>query len=147
MSQKAIVDANLEKLVNHFKQANQEAATDRVKNGPIPWFRPPVGEEWDGDLTKWADIHKPFQTDEAEEALTRAYDPRDPGNSGDSVVLPMQIDYAAQAERAYRARVTQTFPRCAAHVAAREKGHGSDLGAIAGSTLNYFNLLVEQGRE
>lgn len=146
MSNKAVLDANLETVINDLKKKKNQSATDRGNGKAVAWMRPPVGELWDGDLTKWAEIHDPFNTDEAEEALTKAYDPADPGNSADSVVLTLQIDYAAQMERAYRARVTQTFPRCIAHLAGREKGHGTDVGALAGSTINYFNLIIEQGQ-
>lgn len=146
MSDKAVLDVNLEKAINDLKDKKKKAATDRVNGKAVAWIRPPIGDEWDGDLTKWVELHKPFNTDEAEEALIKAYDPTDPGNAADSVALMLQIDYAAQMERAFRARVTQTFPRCVAHLAGREKGHGTDVGAIAGSTINYFNLIIEQGQ-
>jgi hypothetical protein len=144
MTQKAVIDANLEQLVNHLKQQKHTASQERRKHGQIPWMRPPVTDAWDGGQEPVA-LHVPFNTDEAEQALREAYKPKEAGNVGDTVVLTMQIDYAAQAERAYRARIGQSFARSIAHVTAREKGHGSDTGAIVGSTLNYFNLVLKKG--
>ena len=76
-----------------------------------------------------------------------AYQPGSPGNTSDGVVLSLQIDYAAQAERAFRARTTQTFPRALAHLSTREKGHGQDTGAFTGQALNYFTAIIKQGSE
>ena len=67
------------------------------------------------------------------------------GNSSDGIVLPLQIDYMAQAERAYRSRATHTFPRTLAHLSTREKGHGQQTGVFLGQALDYFVLLLKQG--
>jgi hypothetical protein len=143
--QKAIIDSNLEQLIIALKTQKKTSSTQRATNDSVQWLRPPVGEKWDGDLQKFPEMHKPFATDEAEKALSEAYDPQSPGNASDSVVLPLQIDYAAQMERAFRARHAQSFPRAVAHLSAREKGHGTDVGALAGNSLNYFLLLISQG--
>lgn len=103
---------------------------------------------WEGVLQKEEDlikIHSAFETNTAEQKLIEAFNPSDFGNSSDGIVLPLQIDYFAQAERAYRARATHTFPRTLAHLSTREKGHGQPTGVFLGQALNYFILLLKQG--
>jgi hypothetical protein len=103
---------------------------------------------WEGSLQTEADliaIHTAFETQIAEERLMSTYDVSDPGNSSDGILLPLQIDYMAQAERAYRSRATHTFPRTLAHVASREKGHSQPTGVFLGQALDYFILLLKQG--
>lgn len=147
-SQKGLIDSNLQKALQHFAQEKKQAYDQRIANGePVPWFRAPLGE-WDGDLQTEAGlkaIHKSYNTDDAEAALIVAYNPGAPGNTSDGILLSLQIDYMAQAERAFRARTTQSFPRALAHVAAREKGHGEQKGVFLGQALDYFILLLKQG--
>jgi hypothetical protein len=152
MPQKALVDPNLEALLRHLAKAKKQAFQKRTNNKATPWLRPPLklSSEWDGDLQTEAAliaIHASFNTDVAEAALTAAFTPGDPGNSSDGIVLSLQIDYAAQAERAFRARNTQTFPRALAHYSSREKGHGQDDGALLGMALEYFTQIIKQGSE
>jgi hypothetical protein len=103
---------------------------------------------WEGGLQTEEDlikIHTAFETDIAEGKLIEAFNPDDSGNSSDGIVLPLQIDYMAQAERAYRSRATHTFPRTLAHLSTREKGHGQQTGVFLGQALDYFVLLLKQG--
>jgi hypothetical protein len=103
---------------------------------------------WEGGLQteqNLIDIHTAFETDTAEGKLIEAFNPNDSGNSSDGIVLPLQIDYMAQAERAYRSRATHTFPRTLAHLSTREKGHGQQTGVFLGQALDYFVLLLKQG--
>ena len=102
------VDRNLQKLVEHFVSLCNEAYSNRTNNEAVSWFRPPIvksEEGWDGCLqTEEAliAIHKAFNTDEAEQQLKDTFDPESvEGNSADAAVLLLQIDYAAQAERAF----------------------------------------------
>lgn len=148
--QKAVIDKNLQKVIEHFAKLKAEAYMQRIVSDAVPWFRPKVGSDWKGYLQTTQDliaIHKAFQTDEAEEKLIQAYTPGNAGNVGDGVVLPLQIDYMMQAERAYRARVSQSFPRAVAHVASRERGHGQPNGAFLGQALKYFTTLLKQGAD
>lgn len=149
MGQKALVDPNLDALIRHLSQQKVQAASSRVNNQAIPWMRPKLDDsDWDGSLQTEGDlikIHDAFNTDKAEEALIEAFDASDPGNSSDGIVLSLQIDYAAQAERAFRARTTQSFTRSLAHTAAREKGHGQPSGALVGQALDYFTHVIKQG--
>jgi hypothetical protein len=149
MAQKGLVDPHLEIMLQHFTKSKKESYSKRTTNDAVPWFRPPL-EGWDGDLQTeegLITIHDAFNTDKAEAALIEAYQPGSPGNTSDGVVLSLQIDYAAQAERAFRARTTQTFPRALAHLSTREKGHGQDTGAFTGQALNYFTAIIKQGSE
>jgi len=144
MAQKAVIDSNLEKLLNTFADNRRQAGTNLKVNNVVPWFRPASstsGLQTEAELVAIGDL---FNTDEAEEALQQAYDPASPGNNGDNVVLPLQIDYAAQAERAYRARHTQGFPRCVAHLSAKAKGHGDpDTGVFLGQVLGYIKEVMK----
>jgi len=149
MAQTGLIDPNLEKILRHFAETKQTNYTKRTDNDAVPWFRPPL-EGWDGDLqTEEAliTIHDTFNTDAAEEALLQAYRSKDAGNSSDGIVLSLQIDYAAQAERAFRARTSQGFPRALAHLATREKGHGQSKGVFLGQALDYFTAILKQGSE
>ena len=149
MGQKALVDPNLDALIRHLSGQKTQAAESRCCNKAIPWLRPKLDDsDWDGSLQTEAAliaVHSAFNTDKAEQALVDAFKPSDPGNSSDGIVLSLQIDYAAQAERAFRSRTTHTFPRAVAHVSAREKGHGQPSGALVGQALDYFTSIIKQG--
>ena len=141
-------DVNLEKVVNHFKDLKDESYQSRTNNDAVPWVRPPTGE-WDGDLQSRESLialHKAFNTNEAEEILKQTFSVGKAGNSSDVIVNTLQIEYAAQMERAYRAR-HQTLPRALAHFSTRERGHGTESGALRGASLEYFMTLIKQGVE
>jgi hypothetical protein len=146
--QRGLIDSNLQEVLQHFAEEKEKAYDYRIANGEaVPWFRAPLGQ-WNGDLQTengLKGIHRSYNTDKAESALITTYDPGAPGNSADGILLSLQIDYMAQAERAFRARTTQSFPRALAHLAAREQGHGSKTGAFLGQALDYFTLLLKQG--
>jgi hypothetical protein len=145
--QKSIVDSNFETVINEFSDKKKEAYDQLTANKVIQWFRPPLGA-WSGGLQTEEDlkaIHTAFQTDEAEEALIDTLKPGEPGVNGDLITLPLQIDYMAQAERAFRSRHTQTFPRAIAHIAARSKGHGNDTtGVFKGQVLGYIKNIMKK---
>ena len=147
MAQKGVIDDNLQEVLQAFAAAKVQAAEGRKFNSAIPLFRPPLNSWTGGMQTAQAltDIHKSFNTDMAENALISAFNPEDPGTNADSILLSLQIDYMAQAERAYRARVAQGFIRSLAHVTARENAHGQPRGIFLGQTLNYFIDLFKQG--
>lgn len=152
MAQQALIDPNFQKIVSHLQNLKNQAYGKRTTNDAVPWLRPPLksgffSSGWSGDLQTEAglkQLHDAFQTEKAEEALTKSFEP-DQGNSSDGIALSLQIDYAAQAERAFRARVYQPFHRSLAHLAAREKGHGQQTGALHGATIDYINLIIKQG--
>jgi hypothetical protein len=149
MAQKGLIDQNLEALLKHLANLKKEAYDQRTKNEAVPTMRPEL-LSWDGGVQTEGDLialHKPFNTDEAENALLDAYNAGSPGNVSDGILLSLQIDYAAQAERAYRSRATHTFPRTVAHVSTREKGHGQENGALLGQALKYFTAILKQGAE
>lgn len=147
MPQKGVIDDNLQEVLRAFASSKVQAAEQRKLNGAVPWLRPPLTTWTGGIQTAEAliDIHKAFNTDMAENALIATFDPADPGTNGDSILLSLQIDYLSQAERAYRARISQGFIRTLAHVATRETAHGQPNGILLGQTLNYFFDLFKQG--
>lgn len=146
--QKGLIDSNLQQVLQHFAEEKKKTYDYRKNNSePVPWFRAPLGQ-WNGDLqteSGLTGIHRSYNTTEAENALISAYAPDAPGNTADGILLSLQIDYMAQAERAFRARTTQSFPRAVAHTASREKGHGGTKGVFLGQALEYFTLLLKQG--
>jgi len=142
------VDENLSKVVDHFRSLKEESYQSRTNNDAVPWVRPPVGD-WDGDLQSkegLIQLHAAFNTDQAEEELKKTFTDDKPGNSADGMVNLLQIEYAAQMERAYRAR-HQSMPRALAHYSTRERGHGTQTGALRGASIEYFLLLIKQGTE
>lgn len=145
MAQQGVLDTNFQNMITHFQSIKQSAYAQRTTNGPVPWFRPPLSK-WNGDLQTeqgLIGLHKAFETRQAERAFIRAFRPNQ-GNSSDGISLSLQIEYAAQAERAYRARVYQPFHRAIAHYAAREKGHGQPSGAL-GIAIDYVNSVIQEG--
>lgn len=146
MAQKGTVDENLRRLLMHFRSIKEESSVRTSLGERTTWLRPPL-HAWNGSvdtLTAWAAMHTPFNTDEAEESLIRVHDVEDPGNVGDDIALTLQISYASQAERAYRSRVSQSFPRSVAHVVGRERGHGHPNGVLATSLLRYVDDVLQQ---
>jgi hypothetical protein len=146
MAQQSLIDPNLSKVLVQLAKLKKKAAQARRQNKPVGWLRPAV-DIANIDITTLnglKGLRAVFNTDKAEEALIKAATPGSIGNSSDMIVLPSQIDYMQQLERAYRARY-QTFPRAVAHLAGRELGHGSDNGVIAGLPIRYFTDLISQG--
>ena len=150
MPQKATdIDENLKKVVEYFKGLKSQSYQSRTNNDAVPWFRPETTDEWDGDLRSAQGLiamHSAFNTDKAEESLKETFTDDEPGNSADQIVTVLQIEYAAQAERAYRAR-HQTMPRALAHLSCREQGHGTETGALRAASLLYFERIIKQGTE
>lgn len=151
MPQKAKIDSNFEAVLKELARKKREAGDRLNANRVVPWFRPTVNSSgWAGGLQSNEDLvqlHRVFNTDEAEEALIDAYqpDPKKSGNTGDNIVLPLQIDYMAQAERAFRARHSQGFPRAIAHLTARSKGHGNEKkGIFNAQVLDYIKRIIVQ---
>jgi hypothetical protein len=148
MAQQGLVDPNVSKVLEHLGSLKQQAASARALNQPVKWLRPStegVNANFN-TLSGLQAIHKLFNTDKAESALTKASTPGTIGNSADGIALTLQIDYMQQLERAYRARF-QTFPRAVSHVAGREEGHGRPNGPIRGQPIRYFTELLQQGAD
>ncbi len=145
------IDKNLENLIFSLKSSKFDSALIRGDNGGgVPWLRPSLADsEWDGGLRSADDlkkISKAFNTDEARSSLKDAFDLNSPGNSSDGIVLPLQIYYAQQAERAYRARACSSFARSVAHLKGRETGHGFARSPLE-QAVSYFSSIIRQGAE
>ncbi len=151
MAQKALIDPAFEGFVSQIIETNKKAAENRAQGKEIPWFRPSISDsDWDGDLqTKESlkKLQKAFDLPDAEEALRDTMKKSSPGNASDIIALTLQLDYMAQAERAYRARVSMPFNRQLSHLIAREKSHGTDDGVLNKSTIAYINGIIKQGSE
>lgn len=149
MTQQAVIDKNLETLLNHLVQLNAQLAEAHKQGGAPLNMRPPT-TEWSGALSTDNDIRsisKAFNSDQAQEALIRTFTPATVGNTGDGIALSLQIDYAAQAERAFRARHTQGFTRSIAHVVGRETGHGGTNSVFSNQVLRYITTIISQSAE
>lgn len=149
MPQQAVVDKNLEALLTALVQANATLAAAHKAGQAAPVMRPPTSQ-WQGGLTSETDLKTlatAFNTDEAQEAMIKAFTPATVGNTADGIALSLQIDYAAQAERAFRARHTQPFPRMIAHAAGRETGHGGSNSVFLNQVLRYVTSIITQGAE
>lgn len=146
MPQQGIIDDNLRNVLLHLRRLKETNAEARCRGKQVVNLRPDT-TEWSGDLASLQgviDIHKAFNADKAEEALIRTHNVDSPGNAGDDIALPLQIDYAAQMERAYRARAAMPFPRMLSHVAGRERGHGLPRGILAFGLLRYAESVLQR---
>ena len=149
MTQQAVVDKNLEAVLNHLVQLNAQLAMAHKQGQAPPNMRPPL-TQWSGALgtdTAVREISKAFNTEQAQEALIKTFTPATVGNTGDGIALSLQIDYAAQAERAFRARHTQSFNRSVAHAIGRETGHGSSNSVFSNQVLRYITTIISQSAE
>ena len=149
MTQQAVVDKNLESLLNTLVSLNAALAEAHKQGQAAPVMRPSL-QQWQGGLTTDTDVKgitKAFNTDQAQEALIKTFTPATVGNTGDGIALSLQIDYAAQAERAFRARHLQSFPRMVAHVAGRETGHGGSNSVFSNQVLRYITTIISQSAE
>lgn len=149
MTQQAVIDKNLEAVLGNLVQLNAQAAAAHSQGQAPPIMRPPT-TDWSGELTSTEAvkaISKAFNTDQAQEALIKTFTPATVGNTGDGIALSLQIDYAAQAERAFRARHTQSFSRSVAHVVGREVGHGSSNSVFNNQVIRYITSIISQSAE
>jgi len=149
VAQKGLIDSNLRDVLLHFRELKETNAAARQRSEQVKNLRPDAsGSAMDlATRAGWVAIHDAFNTDQAETALIKAHDASDPGNAGDDIALPLQIDYAAQMERAYRSRTTMPFPRMLAHVAGRERGHADQRGVLAFGLLRYAENVLKQASD
>jgi hypothetical protein len=73
-------------------------------------------------------------------------DGSDPGTTGDVVAVKTQADYVALQERALRTRYNSSV-RCAAHAAARRRGHGNARGIFGDTMIRYVHDAITAGGE
>lgn len=140
------MDSHLQAVLEHIRDQKAQQHLARIRGEQVKDTRPKPAD-WDGDLATTAGLvalHKAFSTEQAEKELIEAHSTENPGNTGDDIALSLQIDYAAQMERAYRAKTSMPFPRMLAHVAGRELGHGDPVGVIAFGLIEYVQRIVKQ---
>jgi hypothetical protein len=150
MSQQAVVDSKFLRLLvalqveaaNFSESVTANASTTSFQ---LEGLTNTVDFQDNESLNK--ELTAAFRLQEAETALISAYKPEDPGNFGDNLTLTTQLDYAAQLERAYRARNLQSFPRMLAHTTNRKSGHGAESGLFTGQVREYVMTLLNYGRD
>ena len=137
-TQKSGMDPKLEDLIEEITTQAKDEAEERKQNKQVKWTMPPKSD-WDGDLFKWKEMYKPFDSKKSNEDLKKTVkDAKDPGNGGDLVNTATQIEYLAMAERAFRARHTMTFVRGIAHSTARRYGFSQEGGPFKLSVKKYL---------
>lgn len=130
---KLVESANTLRDANTNKGQRKQPALD--KNG------------WDGDLTNFLDMHKPWSLEEVEQDFVAAIsDATSPGTVSDLMSTSIQGDWLAQQSRAFRLR-HMTPIRASAHVAARRAGHGHEGGLFNKGVVNYAKGITKLGKD
>jgi hypothetical protein len=146
--QKAVIDEAFLTLINALKAESASfAGFVRQTATETPFTTEVLQDQLDlqDQTTFESRVSDAFKLAQAVDATIAAYKQEDPGNLADSILLTSQLDYAAQMERAYRARHMQGFPRMIAHVANRKAGQASESGLFSGQILGYMTSLLKQG--
>ena len=140
-SQKSSIAPILNELMDELVEQASKESDDRKQNKQCKWVMPPK-KDWSGNLFKWKELDKPFDSEKPNKELVDAIkDPENPGNAGDLINTNTQIEYLAMMERAFRARHTMTFPRGVAHCCARRNGQSKEGGPLKRSVLKYLEDL------
>lgn len=137
-SKKSGISGKITQLIQEITTQAQEESTKRKLNQQVKWRMPPKGG-WDGDIFKWNQMDKPFDSNQPNNELKNTIQSAsNPGNGGDLVNTATQIEYLAMAERAFRARHTMTFARNIAHATARQSGFSKEGGPFKLSVMKYL---------
>lgn len=140
-SQKSSIAPILNELIDELATQAEKEKDDRKQNKQCQWQMPPK-KDWSGNLFKWEELDKPFDSEKPNEELVDSIkDSENPGNVGDLINTNTQIEYLAMMERAFRARHTMTFPRGVAHCSARRNGQSKEGGPLKRSVLKYLEDL------
>jgi len=137
-SKKSGMDPKLQQLIEEIVKQAKDEAKERKQNKQVKWRMPPKAG-WDGDIFKWQQMDKPFDSKKSNDDLKKTVkSPDNPGNVGDLVNTMTQLEYLAMAERGFRARHSMTFTRGIAHATARQNGFSKDKGPFKMSVLKYL---------
>jgi len=140
-SKKSGMDPKLTTLIDEIVTQAKDESKDRKTNKQVKWLMPPKGG-WSGDIFKWNEMDKPFDSKKSNEDLKKTIkSASSPGNVGDLINTATQLEYLAMAERAFRARHTMTFSRNIAHATARKYGQSRDTGPFKFTVENYLKDL------
>lgn len=153
----ASIDSKLEALLESIR-SYAAARSAQLQNGePAGWARP---SNLDYTEEKQADDNYPdthdgswfnegisgeFQLSDAEEQFLQLYSSEISGTFAEQAALKIQLDHAAQLERAYRARHAAGFARSAVHSAVTHTGLGDPSGSLTGSLVDYCVELLKRG--
>lgn len=151
-----ILYATLDSLRDQAK-AESEAT---LKGEQSKWMMPLTKEEvaaklktsadegWDGDMSNFQDMEKPFDRKQTGEWFVDATkDPTSPGTTGDLIVAVLQSDYLGIMERSFRARHTMSRARAMCHAMGRKRGHGDGTGPLSKSVRDYISSLIKETRK
>lgn len=153
----ASIDSKLEALLESIRLYAAARATQLQNGEPAGWARPSsldYTEEKQADETypdshdsTWLNegISEEFQLSDAEEQFLQLYSSEISGKFAEQAALKIQLDHAAQLERAYRARHASSFARSAAHSAITHAGLGAPNGPLTGSLVDYCVELLKRG--
>lgn len=146
MATKSVIDPNFLLLLQSLREEAEQFARSVRAGLPSSKFTTELLAAT--DLSAENGLHEPlakvFELPEANRALIATYTPESPGIIGDNITLTTQLDYAAQLERAYRARYLQTFPRMVAHTVGRKDLQASSSGTFTGQVQGYVTSLLRQ---
>jgi hypothetical protein len=145
---KAKVDTDpvFEEQVTTLRKEADDERTNRPENKQTQWCVPEK-RGWSGDLFDYDGMSDMFDRSQANEQFVQAVSsPDNPGVAGDLVVGPLQADYLAIMERAFRARHTMRRPRAVVHAMGRKLGHGHEKGTFVQTALEYVRSTVAQSR-
>ena len=137
------VDTYLETQLTTLQTQAKDEGTVRQSGAQNKWMRPELFETG-GDPKDWRDIADIFSSDATNQVVIDAIkDVNNPGTTGDLVIANLETDYLATMERAYRLRLTMSWPRAVAHACGRKLGHGHANGPLMRG-LEYLRNLVAQ---
>lgn len=140
-TKKSSVPGKLKSLIDDLVTQFKEESSQRKTNDGVKWTMPPKSG-WDGDIFKWNQMDKPFDSKQPNQELTQTVSSgKSPGRTGDLINTNTSIDYLAAMERAFRARHTMTFPRNVAHATARIHGLSKDKGPLKLAVMKYLEDL------
>lgn len=153
----ASIDSKLETLLESIR-LYAAARSSQLRNGePAGWARPSsldytedkqVSDSYpDAHDSSWLNegISEEFKLSDAEEQFLQLYSSEISGTFAEQAALKIQLDHAAQLERAYRARHAAGFARSAVHSAVTHNGLGAPGGPLTGSLVDYCVELLKRG--
>jgi hypothetical protein len=142
---KVNMDPKFEKQLRKLKKDAKKEAEQRKKAKQAKWDRP---EEWSGDTTDYAGMHKPFDRQQANDELVQAIsDPKSPGTTGDVVAASVMINRLSTMERAFKVRHTLRRCRATALMIGRKQGHGDDSGPFSQLGIEYVRAVIKQSKK
>lgn len=139
-----------EDFVNHMQVLQDTAEANGAAtclDGQRKWYYPPLNG-WSGNVTDITGMNDAFARDDLGTQYQAVNTAASGGTIGESMVVKLQNDYIAAAERAFRTRHASSV-RCRIHAASRRKGHGNSLGIFStnGNIQGWLNNIIASSVE